>query len=144
MPRRKTSLLDKGKIIVGDMPSTGDVAAIEAAVQACGATHSLPQPLKNTLLFKLGETVAYAKIGLRPWLSGKKVKPDAWNLDIFIRGAFDAWLLAGLGPTVRDDATGKSQFLSFVEDLAKRLGILGARGSLFHNAVRARKIIIQR
>jgi hypothetical protein len=158
MPRRKTLLAPKGRIILGDMllsPKCGvilcdvpplgpDMEAIKRAIRACGATRRLPRTKKNTLRFDLGEAVVFAKIGVRPWLSGRRVKPDAWNLDILVRGAFDAWRRAGLSPTVRDDATGKSEFLLFAEDLAKRLEMHGARGSLFHNALRARKMVVFR
>jgi hypothetical protein len=136
MPRRKAPLAPKGQLLFLDYAAAhpaGDMAAIIAAVQACGGTRNLPQSLKHALLFDVSEAVVFAKIGTRRWLSGRRVKPDAWDLDILVRGAFDAWRRAGLSPTVRDDANGKSEFLRFCEDLSGRV-------SLLTNAKRAKEI----
>jgi hypothetical protein len=136
VPRRKTPLAPKGQLLFLDYAAAlhaGDMAGIIAAVRACSATRNLPQSLKHTLLFDLGGTVVFAKIGVRPWLSGRTVKPDAWNRDILVRGAFDAGRRAGLSPTVRDDPKGKSEFLRFCEDLSGDV-------SLLTNAKRSKEI----
>jgi hypothetical protein len=78
VPRRKTPLAPKGQLLFLDYAAAlyaGDMAGIIAAVRACSATRNLPQSLKHTLLFDLGGTVVFAKIGVRPWLSGRTVKP---------------------------------------------------------------------
>jgi hypothetical protein len=54
------------------------------------------------------QTVREAQARPLPWLTGKRVKPDAWNLDIFIGDAKQAWERAGLCPTMRDDDTPES------------------------------------
>jgi hypothetical protein len=83
------------------------------------------------------DLIGDCRMWVLPWLSGKRAKCVAWNLDIFVRDLCDAWKEAGLRPTVRDDASGKSDFIRFVEDVLTCVAIPWGGSSLRKNANRA-------
>lgn len=147
MPRRKTPVTPANKLAITDKAEVADdddAAAISTAIQACNATCTLPQATQDRLALDLRHSGEFVRFGVRRLLAGKRFKPDAIALDAFVRAASDAWEAVGLKPTVRDDASGKSEFLRFVEDLAGRFGVLSNRNSLYHNAVRARDLKVRR
>jgi hypothetical protein len=76
------------------------------------------------------------------WLRGKEEKPDARDLDTFAEDVMIAWLDAGLPVIVWKSTTrklGKSNFVSFIDDLGKATKIMKGRNSLINNCERAEK-----
>ena len=76
------------------------------------------------------------------WLRGKEEKPDARDLDTFAEDVMIAWLDAGVPVIVWKSITrksGKSDFVSFIDDLGKATKIMKGRNSLINNCERAVK-----
>jgi hypothetical protein len=81
-----------------------------------------------------------AKLGLDTLLKGKRVKPDAWKLDIFCSDIAQAWKVAELTPKAWEEGSNRSSFIQFLNDLTELLSLKSGRGSLVNNAKRAEKI----
>jgi hypothetical protein len=140
MPRRKDPLQPSGHIVPGSGITMSDVRSIIRCIRRYPNTSSLPRIERHRLMRMIFHAVSHARIGLSHWLSGKEVRPTAWMLDVFTHDLMGAWQTVGLRPTVRADATGTSEFLSFAHDLAKCTALHANRDTLFPNAVRARDI----
>lgn len=150
MPRRKTITLAPGEIVVGDAPICADMQSVECAIGACRATRTLHGEGRGS--FKWATVLAlghlrggkhYAPDGSvvtnrpLPWLSGKRTKPFAKALDLFMCEMLDVWESAGLRPTVRADNKGVSEFLQFCKAVLVGAGFKPP-ATLLNNAKRAR------
>ena len=146
MPRKKTEPLKPNEVIVlpfcnSEINNTRETI-MRIGFSVSGSYSSLDRlPASKRDEFAYGVTHAILKpIDRRFFQPGKGTKPEAWVLDHRIANIYAMWWRAGLQPTIRHDATGSSEFLSFCEDVMRTLGLIGARDSLFHNALRAKTI----
>lgn len=140
MPRRKKSLQ---KYANGQF----DLQDREKLVGHITAYLRGYQPIKfcSTKIDQMSQTIARAsydanKLDLGLLLRGKRVKPLAWQLDIFCSGLAKAWRNAKLDPVGWEWGDKKSPFVQFAENLAVFLKINHVRKSLVNNVIRALEI----
>ncbi len=155
MPRRKKSLQKyaNGQCDLQDREKlVGHITAYLGNYQTL--------QLSNAQIDQMSQTIALGayeakNLKLDLLLSGKRVKPLPWQLDIFCNGLVMAWWDAGLKPTAWEEGNARSKFVQFALDLIdnKRLkeikpqqksdyfGLDHVPASLVNHAKRALKIM---
>jgi hypothetical protein len=87
---------------------------------------------------ELVAAIGFARVGLENLLAGKRTKPAAWTMDIFVRDVCDALNAAGIAYTMTPTHPGSRAQLT-AKQLAAAAG-LPDQGELFHQMQRARRI----
>jgi hypothetical protein len=99
---------------------------------------SLDNGARDRLTDDLVDAVGFAKAGLADILTGKRVKPAAWTMDIFVRDVCDALQKVGVPVPMNSKAWAScAQFVA--ENVANTAG-LPDRGDLFKQMQRAKRI----
>jgi hypothetical protein len=138
MPRRTRPLLPMaiaGVDAAGAEKVRGDIEGIFAKE---ATLRRLPSDKRAALVAALADAIGFAKAGLADILTGKRVKPAAWTMDIVVRDVCDA-LHADDLPVSMAYACRKS----LAQRLADAVGAMAGlpdQGELFKQMQRARDI----
>jgi hypothetical protein len=134
MPRR-TRPLEKTAVLGVD---AADGAELRTQVDSIIGRQSWRRQLTGAKRGALVDAIGFARVGVENLLAGKRAKPAAWTMDIFVRDVCDALNAAGIAYTMTPTHQGSRAQL-----LAKQLAVaagLPEQGELFHQMQAARKI----
>ncbi len=141
MPRRKKPFQ---LAVMGESVSSTDHVNRVRLIRGFLSSHSATRQCNKSSLDRMSPIIAdayqYARLDLGTVLNGKRVKPDAWRLDIFCSEVAQAWRNAGLDPEAWKWGDKQSSFVKFVGDVADFLGLKHGRESLINNVIRAKEI----
>jgi hypothetical protein len=137
MPRRKRQLLKRAEADVSE--AEVHRRDVREAVRTRNVLGRLRDEVQDRLVDDLVDAIGYAKAGLADILSGKRVKPRAWMLDIFVKDVSDAMERAGI-LAVMDPDPEASHAQSLAMQLIRIAG-LPEGGKLFKQMQRAKEIL---
>jgi hypothetical protein len=102
------------KIVTADF-DPGDENTARAVLDVDAFTKRLPAAAREALAKRLSDAVGFRRAELR--VEGKRAKPEAWGLDIFLDNCRKAFLQTKIQAAVWMDDRGDSPFLKFVDRL---------------------------
>lgn len=138
MPRRTRPLKSIAAALFDSTQTTQLRRIVEELIKRESRLCSLPADRQEVLVADVIDAVGYATAGLTDILAGKRAKPAAWTMDIFVHDVCAALRAVGI-PYAMSPAHEESRAQCLAKRLAEAAG-LAHRGELFHQMQRAQCI----
>jgi hypothetical protein len=138
MPRRTRPLQKTAGFVVDATDGAELRTQVDSIIGRQSWRRQLTGAKRGALVAALVDAIGFARVGLENLLAGKRTRPAAWTMDIFMRDVCDALNAAGIAYTMTPTHQGSRAQL-----LAKQLAVaagLPDQGELFHQMQAARKI----